>query len=80
MSEEWQPARIAPASNDDFHPRQSSKVGSWELDQGKIIRIRPTWGRTPNCDGQHFEVHPEDAPLLGGNLGGILCEHQILTD
>lgn len=87
MSEDWQPARIAPVKN--AHGWESeTELKRWSAAQGMRVNVRPMVGVSGTCLGQYVEVHPVDVETLTGVIeragldvcGNILCEHQILTD
>jgi hypothetical protein len=81
--EGWQPAIVAPF-DPLLHP-DALYPEDWKSAVGKKVRVRPAYGkRCWNCGQKAYQIHPEDAPLVGCPFGtrehAYVCEHMILTD
>jgi hypothetical protein len=87
MSNEWQPARLAPFHHHGRYEAQAKRV------RGEKVRVRVGYAlestvrtyRERGCDAEMFlEIHPDDvkriADWLDGDIPTFICEHEILTD
>lgn len=82
---DWQPARIRVSHIDEQTRREHTEV--IRRIESLVIRVRkgskPPKKMQRPCDSDiWFEVHPEDVRKINPEswLGGMLCEHEILTD
>lgn len=79
---DWQPARIFPGhASENYYPID---VALTDRITKTVVRIRK-YNRGPfddfGCDGQYFELHPEDVKRFGLKWENrFICEHEILTD
>ncbi len=72
---DWQPARIAPATNGNPY---------WSAMQGKIIRVRPFPGAIAVRHPEQivYEIHPEDWKTMEHIPGGspLIMDFQLQMD